>query len=46
VNAPCNDVDEARGLIREGADVNAEDQIVQSAYLIATSEVQVLRPRR
>jgi hypothetical protein len=33
-----DDVAEARRLIRRGADVNAKDQTVQSAYLIATSE--------
>lgn len=33
-----NDVDAARRLIRRGADVNAKDETVQSAYLIATSE--------
>jgi ankyrin repeat protein len=37
--AHANDIDEARGLIRQGADVNAKDETVQSAYLIATSEV-------
>jgi hypothetical protein len=35
----ANDVDEARRLVAAGADVNAKDQSVQSAYLIATSEV-------
>ena len=34
-----NDVDAARRLIERGADVNAKDETVQSAYLIATSEV-------
>lgn len=34
----ANDVTEARRLIRRGADVNAKDDTVQSAYLIATSE--------
>ncbi len=33
-----NDVRRARTLIRRGADVNAKDETVQSAYLIATSE--------
>lgn len=33
-----NDVDEAARLIEQGADVNAADETVQSAYLIATSE--------
>ena len=33
-----NDLDEARRLIDEGADVNAKDDSVQSAYLISTSE--------
>lgn len=33
-----NDVDEAASLIRQGANVNAKDETVQSAYLIATSE--------
>lgn len=37
--AYANDVDEARRLIEAGADVNAKDETVQSAYLIATSEV-------
>ena len=37
--AHANDIDEARALIRQGADVNAKDETVQSAYLIATSEV-------
>lgn len=34
-----NDVEEAARLIEAGADVNAKDETVQSAYLIATSEV-------
>ena len=34
----ANDVAEARLLIRRGADVNAKDETVQSAYLISTSE--------
>lgn len=33
-----NDVPRARRLIARGADVNAKDETVQSAYLIATSE--------
>ncbi len=33
-----NDVEEAARLIEQGADVNAKDETVQSAYLIATSE--------
>src|SRR5918994_3799206 len=33
-----NDVANARQLIRRGADVNAKDETVQSAYLIACSE--------
>ena len=37
--AYANDVDAAAGLIEAGADVNAKDETVQSAYLIATSEV-------
>lgn len=37
--AYANDVEEARRLIEAGADVNAKDETVQSAYLIATSEV-------
>ena len=37
--AHANDLDEVRSLIRAGADVNAKDETVQSAYLIATSEV-------
>ena len=37
--AYANDVDEAARLIEGGADVNAKDESVQSAYLIATSEV-------
>jgi ankyrin repeat protein len=34
-----NDVARARRLVEDGADVNAEDESQQSAYLIATSEV-------
>jgi ankyrin repeat protein len=34
-----NDVVTARRLVEDGADVNAEDESQQSAYLIATSEV-------
>jgi ankyrin repeat protein len=34
-----NRVEEARGLIARGADVNAKDETEQSAYLYATSEV-------
>jgi uncharacterized protein len=34
-----NDVEAARRLIAQGADVNAKDVTQQSAYLIATSEV-------
>ena len=34
----ANDVDRARALIAAGADVNAQDDTQQSAYLIATSE--------
>ena len=34
----ANNVAEARHLIRIGADVNAKDETVQSAYLISTSE--------
>src|SRR5687768_5508623 len=34
-----NDVEAARRLIADGADVNAKDSTQQSAYLIATSEV-------
>jgi ankyrin repeat protein len=34
-----NDVEEAERLIEAGADVNAKDDTVQSAYLISTSEV-------
>lgn len=34
----ANDVGAARQLIERGADVNAKDDTVQSAYLIATSE--------
>ena len=37
--AYANDVEEAERLIAAGADVNAKDESVQSAYLIATSEV-------
>jgi ankyrin repeat protein len=37
--AYANDLEEARRLIKAGADVNAKDESVQSAYLIATSEV-------
>ncbi len=37
--AYSNDVAAARELIDAGADVNAKDDTVQSAYLIATSEV-------
>ena len=37
--AYANDVDEAARLIEAGADVNVKDDTVQSAYLIATSEV-------
>ena len=37
--AYANDVEEAARLIEAGADVNAKDESVQSAYLIATSEV-------
>ncbi|MDQ3326849.1 MAG: ankyrin repeat domain-containing protein, partial [Actinomycetota bacterium] len=33
-----NDVSAARRLISRGADVNAKDDTVQSAYLVATSE--------
>jgi len=33
-----NDVEEAASLIAQGADVNAKDETVQSAYLVATSE--------
>src|SRR5688572_12192652 len=35
----ANDVEAARRLIAQGADVNAKDSTQQSAYLIATSEV-------
>src|SRR5688572_19334740 len=35
----ANDVEAARRLVAQGADVNAKDGTVQSAYLIATSEV-------
>ena len=34
----ANDVDRARTLIGDGADVNWQDQTQQSAYLVATSE--------
>ena len=34
----ANDVDRARRLIGRGADVNAQDETRQSAYLVATSE--------
>lgn len=34
----ANDVDRAQSLIEAGADVNAKDDTVQSAFLIATSE--------
>jgi uncharacterized protein len=34
----ANNVTEARRLIRRGANVNAKDETVQSAYLISTSE--------
>ena len=37
--AYANDVETARQLIEAGADVNAKDDSLQSAYLIATSEV-------
>ena len=37
--AYANDVDAARALIDDGADVNAKDDSQQSAYLIASSEV-------
>ena len=37
--AYANDIDEAARLIAAGANVNAKDETVQSAYLIATSEV-------
>ena len=37
--AYANEVAEAERLIAAGADVNAKDETVQSAYLIATSEV-------
>lgn len=33
-----DDVEEARRLVRQGADVNAKDETQQSAYLVATSE--------
>ncbi len=35
----ANDVEAARRLVAQGADVNAKDVTQQSAYLIATSEV-------
>ena len=34
----ANDVERAAGLIRRGADVNAQDETQQSSYLITTSE--------
>ncbi len=34
----ANDVRGATALVRQGADVNAKDETVQSAYLVATSE--------
>ncbi|HET7801137.1 MAG TPA: ankyrin repeat domain-containing protein [Humibacillus xanthopallidus] len=34
----ADDVPRAAALVRQGADVNAKDETVQSAYLIATSE--------
>jgi ankyrin repeat protein len=37
--AAANDVERARDLIDDGADVNAKDASQESAYLIATSEV-------
>jgi ankyrin repeat protein len=37
--AYANDVEAARELIADGADVDAKDESQQSAYLIATSEV-------
>ena len=37
--AAANDVERARELIGDGADVNAKDASQQSAYLIATSEI-------
>jgi hypothetical protein len=37
--AYANDVDRATRLVAAGADVNAKDETVQSAYLVATSEV-------
>ena len=38
-SAVANDVERARDLIAQGADVNTKDDTQQSAYLIATSEV-------
>ena len=35
----AGDVDAARALIEQGADVNAKDETEQSAYLYATSEI-------
>ncbi len=37
----ANDIETARALIEQGADVNAQDDTRQSAYLIATSEGHV-----
>ena len=37
--AAANDVERARELIGDGADVNAKDASQESAYLIATSEI-------
>ena len=37
--AYANDVESARELIEAGGEVNAKDESIQSAYLIATSEV-------
>ena len=37
--AAANDVERARELIDDGADVNAKDASQESAYLIATSEI-------
>ena len=34
----ADDVARATALVRQGADVNAKDDTVQSAYLISTSE--------